>query len=271
MASLKYFFISILLLSTIGESNAQYKRRGETLQSRGDKTAKPKKADYKIDQFKGKWQEFERKERSNNNVVSFNDSIQLKFSDSNKVMTKTSIVTSMTLVGDAEIGDGNILTVAADEYTIKSLTSDELVLDDNEMFIHRLKKMDTFWYETLGRIPVKQNEYSTPIETSINNILGKWSVYRRQAKPGAVKDDILLIKYLSIPGKMNETTATGDIVFYKGQSSQQSSCTVTLKGTEIKIIAGANTWTLSVYQADANNFVFGNSSLLYFSKPSKGD
>jgi hypothetical protein len=263
----KYFLILVLLFSFIVQSNAQYKRRGETLQTRGNKSTKAKKSDYTIAQLKGKWQEFERKDRSGNTVVPFNDSIQLKFSDSNKVQTRTSIITSMTLDGESEIGDGNVLTVAADEYTIKSLDSNSLVLDDNEKFIHTLKKVDSFWYETLGKLSVKQDEFSTPIIVGINNVLGKWSVYRRKAKPGATNDNTLLIKYLNISGKADEHNAAGDITFYQGQSAQQLPCTVMLNGSDIKIVAGKNTWSLSVYQADANNFVFGNSSLLYFCKP----
>lgn len=265
----KYFFLLAVFFSFIIQSNAQYKRRGETLQTRGKKTPKSKKSDYTIAQFKGKWQEFERKTRSDSTVVAFNDSIQLKFSDSNKVQTRTSIATSMTLDGVAEMGDDNILTVAADEYTVKSLSNNELVLDDNDRFIHRLKKIDTFWFETLGKLSVKQEEYSTPIAIVLNDILGKWSVYKRSAKPGATSENTLLIKYLNIPAKSNEHTAVGDITFYQGQSSQQLPCTVTLSGTRIQIVAGKNTWDLSVYQADANNFVFGSSSLLYFSKPTK--
>ncbi len=258
-----------LLLAFMLQSNAQYKRKGETLTNPRNKSGNAKKADYTIEQFKGKWQETERKDRKTNTAVDFNDSIQLKFSDSSKVMTKTSVATSMTLIGDAEIGDGNVLTVAADEYTVKSLTAAEMVLDDEEQFIHTLKKVDTFWFETLGKIPVKQADYSTPVKTSLNNILGKWSVYRRYAKPGATNDNALLIRYLNIPSKMNETTAAGDITFYQGQTSQQLPCKATLSGTQIKIVAGSYSWTLSIYQADANNFVFGSSDLLYFSKPSK--
>lgn len=268
MFSTKYFLIVALLFVFSIQSNAQYKRRGETLQTRGNKISKPKKPDYTIAQFKGKWQEFERRNRADSSIVSFNDSIQLNFIDTIKVMTRTSIMTSLTMDGEAEIGNDNLLTVAADEYTVKSLKDGELVLDDGEKFIHRLRKLDTFWYETLGKTSVKQTDYTTPIATTINNILGKWSVYRRKANPGVINDNVPLIKYLNINGKTSETTAVGDVTFYKGESSQQSNCTITLNGSEIKIVAGSNNWTLSTYQVDKDNFVFGNSSLLYFSKPS---
>ncbi len=138
-------FVALLFAFCV-QSNAQYKRRGETLQTRGNKTAKPKKPDYTIAQFKGKWQEFERRNRADSSIVSFNDSIQLYFIDTIKVRTRTSIMTSLTMDGEAEIGNDNLLTVAADEYTVKSLKDGELVLDDGEKFIHRMRKLDTFWY-----------------------------------------------------------------------------------------------------------------------------
>lgn len=268
---LKYFLFLNLLFSFIIQSNAQYRRRGETLQTRGNKSAKAKKSDYSLMQLQGKWQEFERKDRTSNTVVPFNDSIQLKFTDSNKVQTRTSIETSMRLDGEADIDVDNTLTVAADEYKIKSLDHNELVLDDNDRFIHRLRKLDSFWFEKLGRLSVKQDEYNTPIAVSINKILGKWFVYRRRAKPGATAQNTLLIKYLNITAKLDEHTATGDITFYQGSSSQQLPCKITLNSSDIKIVAGKNTWNLSVYQADANNFVFGNGSLMYFSKPVNGN
>src|SRR5271154_3004877 len=148
MTHAKYFLLLIILFCFLNQSNAQYKRRGETLQTNGSKTKSnsKKKADYTVSQFIGKWQEFDRRDRNTNETGFFNDSIQLIFSDSNKVRTRTSIITSMTMVGEAEIDADNTLTVAADEYTIKSFVDGVLTLDDNDKFIHHLKKVDMFWY-----------------------------------------------------------------------------------------------------------------------------
>ncbi|HXB44947.1 MAG TPA: hypothetical protein VNV85_12855 [Puia sp.] len=262
----QYFLFLITVFSFITLANAQYKRRGETLQKRPS-NSKGKKPDYSLLQLQGKWQEFERKDRKTNALVPFNDSVQLIFTDSNKVETRTSVETSMTLDGEADIDWDNTLTVAADVYTIKSLTGNTLVLDDNDRFIHRLRKTDSFWYEKLGKLSVKPEDFSTPIAVGINNILGKWFVYRRRAKPGATSRNAMLIKNLNIHAKSDEHTAAGDITFYQQLSSQELPCIVTLHGVDIKIVAGKNTWNLSVYQADANNFVFGTSSLLYYCKP----
>lgn len=268
MTRVKYFLPAIFFCCLIYQSNAQYKRRGETLQTNGSKTKSNsnKKADYKVSQFIGKWQEFDRRDRNTNETGFFNDSIQLVFSDSNKVKTRTSVITSMTMVGEADIDADNTLTVAADEYTIKSFVDGVITLDDNDKFIHRLKKVDMFWYETLGKVSSKQADYSTPIKTSVSNILGKWSVYRRQAKPGATSDNALLIKNLNILSKTGANTASGDVTFYQHETIQQLPCTITLNDTNIKIISNNGSWDLSVYQADANNFVFGSAELMYFSK-----
>lgn len=152
----KYILLITILFAFVMNANAQYKRRGETLQSMG-KNSKPKKPDYTIAQFKGKWQEIERRDRKDSSLISFNDSIQLTFSDSSKVRTKSSTNSPITMDGEAMIENDNLLTVAADEYTVKSLTATELVLDDNDKYIHRLKKVDHFWFETIGKDPAKKN------------------------------------------------------------------------------------------------------------------
>ncbi len=152
----KHFLLFVLLFSFIINANAQYKRKGEALQTHG-KNSKSKKADYTIEQFKGKWQEIERLDRKDSSPVSFQDSIQLIFSDSSKVRTKSSTNSPITMDGEAMIENDNLLTVAADEYTVKSLTTTDLVLDDNDKFIHRLKKVTQFWYETIGKDPAKKN------------------------------------------------------------------------------------------------------------------
>ncbi|HVM86616.1 MAG TPA: hypothetical protein VMT76_00410 [Puia sp.] len=264
----RFLFALVITSLMPGNSYAQYKRRGEILQSRLQKASTPqKKANYTLSQLQGRWQEFERKKRSDSSITLFKDSIQLKFNDSNKVMTRTSIITSMAMEGEAQIDDDNVLTAAADEYVIKSVSANEIVLDDNDLFIHRLKKVDHFWYETLGKTAITQNEYNNPVSAKINDVLGRWAVYRRRADPGTIAKDALLIKYLSIPNKINENTASGNIGFYNNQLTQEMPCTLLLNGSEIKITAGNYNWTFSVYQTDTGNFVFGNNNLMYFCKP----
>jgi len=262
------FFLFLILLCSFGkQSIAQVRRKGVTPLQRGSRPSNPnKKADFSVDQFRGKWQEYERVDRDSNLVVPFTDSIQLAFGDSSQVRTRISVSNAVSMNGLAEIDDDNNLTVASDEYTVKSFAKNEMVLDDNEKYIHRLRRVDMFWYESLGKLSVKQDDYSNSVSVPIKSVMGKWSVYRREAKPGAINNNMQLIKYLNILTKTNDSTATGDITFYQGQSAQQLPCTVSLSGGNIKITAGQNSWNYLVKQADGINFIFGNDGILYFSK-----
>lgn len=262
------FFLFLILLCSLGkQSIAQVKRKGVTPLQRGSRPNNSnKKADFTVEQFRGKWQEYERVDRDSNLVVPFTDSIQLAFGDSNQVRTRISVSNAVSMNGEAEIDDDNTLTVASDEYTVKSFAKNEMVLDDNEKYVHRLRRVDMFWYELLGKLSVKKDDYSNSVTVPISSVLGKWSVYRREAKPGAITGNMQLIRYLNILNKTNDSTATGDITFYQGQAAQQLSCTVSLSGGSIKIVAGQSSWNYLVKQADGINFIFGNDGILYFCK-----
>ena len=257
----------VVFLSVFFKTEAQYKRKGENLQNA--RKNRISQASFSLAQLKGKWQEIIRKNRNDSTRIKFTDSVLLKFYDSNKVQTRTSVATSLTLNGEAEIDGDNNLYVASDVYLIKSLTATELVIDDNSKFIHTLKKVDSFWCEKLGKLTVKQNEGDAPIAVQSNSILGKWFVYRRQAKPGGIKDSEQLIKYLNLPVRVDHVTASGDITFFRGPETQNLTCTATLNKTEIKIVAGKIIWKFFVYQADSTNLVFGDDHLKYFCKPLK--
>jgi hypothetical protein len=260
---IRQLIIAVLLLSFL-TTNAQVRRKGVTPINTGVKNEQ-KSSDYSLSQFKGKWQEFKRMDYRGNEV-GFTDSLQINFLDSTRAETRTSISNSMSMTGAASVDGDNNLAVAADSYTIKSFGKNEMILDDDVEYLHQFKKVDQYWYETLGKVQVKQDSYDTSVKTSLSTIIGKWSIYKRQAKPGFITGDMQLLKYVNINVKTSDSTASGDVTFYQGQSAQQLPCTVSLNGSNIKIAAGANNWNLSVFQADGSNFIFGNEGLLYFSK-----
>jgi hypothetical protein len=259
------YLLFFVLLFSINKINAQVHRQGVTPINRGTRGGPAKTPDYTLQDLKGKWQEFKRTDYRGNDV-GFGDSLLLNFTDSDQVETRTSISNSMSMTGVASIDGDNNLTAAADQYTIKSFGKNEMVLDDNDQYLHQFKKIDKFWYEMLGKLTIKQDRYDSSVQVQLRIILGKWSVYKKQAKPGYVTGDMQLIKYLNLTTKISDSTASGDITYYQGQSSFQLPCTVTLSGSDIKIVCSQGKWNLSIFQADSNNFIFGDDSLLYFSK-----
>lgn len=263
----KYWVIPVtLFLASLQTAAQRVKRKGVTpMDVTKNKGANGKDAIlFTLEQFNGKWQETGRVDRENNLARIF-DTLMLNFTEPGKVITRDG--NHANIMGNAEIAPGNVLLAAADVYTIISVTPEQLVLDDQENYIHTFTKTESFTYESYGKTAVKPDVYTTPVSIKSTDILGKWSVYRRQAKPGAIHPPTNIIRYLFIRDKVDDITANGEITFYVDEKSQAMSCTVKINNDAILITAGSNTWNLSVYKADGKEFIFGDPEvLLYYAK-----
>ena len=266
--SIFLFVFSFFLLSNV---HAQYQRKGVPPVMRGPSTqAASNGVPYTIAQLQGKWQEYKRTDYTEN-TIAFTDTSQLNFWDKDSAETQSSGHTHFRMLGVAEIDDDNTLMVAGDPYTVRSINKNEMVLDDQEN-LHWFKKVDNFF---IGESVVSnddKDEFSGPIKPSLSSIMGNWSVYKRDVKPGMVNDKTWLIRYLNITSKVGENVANATVTVYTREytdssTSVQKTATVTLNGTNIKIITDTNTWDLPVYEADENNLVFGTKSFRYYCKP----
>jgi hypothetical protein len=262
-------FLLVLTMFFITTANAQtrrVKRQGVTPIQTGASNQSKITYTYKADQFKGKWQEVKRFYK-NQQPASIVDTVFLFFKGDNKAETRDGTKTFMK--GDVMIETpGNILVVAADVYTIISVSKDTIVLDDQEEFVHTLVKVEKFWHETVGKVAIVSDAFDNPVNPSIQNLMGNWGVYRRQSKPGALDAGTLLIKHLKIKEAKGANTATGEITVYTNQQSEQLSCTVTINGTNMLIKTEKQSWIFPVYKADGKELVFGDKSkLIYFAKP----
>ncbi len=54
---------------------------------------------------------------------------------------------------------------------------------------------------------------------SLSEVMGKWMVYRKQAKPGAINPPVNIIQYIKITDSTSENTANGEITFYQTDKS----------------------------------------------------
>lgn len=266
---IKNSFILFLFLLLAVVSNAQrvHRKGVEPVDVSKYKKQAIKQANvFTIEQFNGKWQEISRR-RQDNKEMEIIDTILLNFTEDRKANTREG--NQSNIAGAAEVEQpGNILLVAADVYTILSVNENQAVLlDEQESVLHTFNKTLQFAYETLGNLFVTQDVYSKPIVVNLPAILGKWSVYRRQAKPGVINPGMKIIYQLHIIQKINDTTATGQIIFYQADKSESIPCLLTLNNAEIEVIAGSYKWSLQVYKADGKELVFGNiADILYYAK-----
>ncbi len=223
---------------------------------------------FTLEQLTGKWQESGRKDRDANAFAEIQDTIYLNFYEKGKVHTREG--NKPDIKGEAYIDNDNTLTAAADYYTIKSISDSEMVLDDNDDFIHTFRKKDFFWFDNVGKDSVTFETYTSVVEIKIGDILGNWMVYKRKAAPGAVDAKAPIIRYLKITDKISDNAAKGQVTFYKEDVTQELPCNVTIYKTGIQVTAENYNWYLPVYKADGNELVFGNAELmLYYCKPLK--
>jgi len=223
--------------------------------------------EFAVGQLTGKWQEI-RRTYKNNSPENFTDTIYLNFTSPGKVTTRAGN-NQASLVGEAAIEQpGNTLLAAGDVYSILSITDSVMMLDDQEYLIHTFKKTNEFWYETLGKLSVNQAIYKEPVSVTIEDVMGKWGVYKREAKPGTIHPPTNIIRYLKITEKTGDGTAKGEITFYQSEQSRALPCTIKTTNAGIDITAESFNWNLFVYKADGKEMVFGDTEvMLYYAKP----
>lgn len=259
-------FIVLLALNPL--FSQRVKRKGVTPidVSKNKRLGEPETPVFTSSQFVGKWQEIVRSYKGKASMR-YSDTIYLNFISNTKVTTKRGMESSME--GEVAIDNpGNILLAAADVYTIVSVNNDTALLDDQEDYVHTFIKVPQFNFENFGKNVVKQDEYTTPITATLSQLLGKWSVYKKTAKPGVINPPTNIISYIKISQKTGENSATGEVSFYQTDQTKNLPCTIKISGTNMNITAGNNTWNLLVYKTDAKEFVFGDANvLLYFAKP----
>jgi hypothetical protein len=222
----------------------------------------PAQSTYSLQQLSGKWQEVSRLNSRTNAAVNFNDTLFYNFSGEN-VYSRDGV--NMSLLGQAAIDPGNVLVAAADVFTIRQLTNNQVVLDDGE-YTHTLVRKNHFWSEFLPTNAVVSEKFTTPITINSSLLAGRWKVYRRDAKPGK-ETNRTLIRILNITDTKNNNSATGEITFYRTEKLETLPCTITLNGDRMQISTAANTWNMNVYKADGKDLVFGDQSLMYYCKP----
>ena len=266
---IKNIIVLLLLVSVAGTALAQkVTRKGmPPIDVSKNKTGKgnKKKSLYNIGQFNGKWQEVSRME--NNNGVDFTDTLYLHFTDTGKVLTRNGNSSNMHMQGIAAIGDPNTLQAAADIYTIVAAADSQIVLDNQEGLVHTLKKIAHFHFENYGKDSIKQEGFSNPIPILLQDVMGKWMVYRKDAKPGAINPPVNIIQNLKITDSTGENTANGEVTFYQTDKSMAVPCRIKVTNAGLDIESGDFSWSLFVYKANKKELIFGDAAvLLYYSK-----
>ncbi len=266
---MKGIIMALGILSLTANTFAQRVKRKGTTPIEMNPNAPVKKGDEKhlqftLAQIQGKWQEHGRSESDTHHKLTYSDTLMLNIKNNQAELREGK---SMNMKGDVAIENGDDLEIAGDSYVIRSISNGWMVLDDGE-FLRALQQVDKFYLETVGKDSINQAIYKTPQPILLANVTGKWLVYRREAKPGAVTNDTELVKSILVAGpKDSANVSAGEIVVYQNDISEKLNCVITIKETNMLITAGKRSWTFDTFLADKNEFVFGKAGeLIHYAK-----
>lgn len=255
-----------LLFSLENVQSQKVKRQGTQSINNTKKIAEPIQT-FSIEQFYGRWQEIKRTTK-NNETVQITDTIYLNFTSPNKVETRDGKKNIMR--GEASLEEGNFLIAAADIYSIVSVSPEEIILDNQEDYIHTLRKKELFLFETYGKDSVRKEIYHQLTTFTLADITGNWKVYRKSAKPGReIKSETDWLISINIFSTSEKDSTTGEIVYMLKESTERKTCTVSIENGKLVIRPkeGNETWGFKVYKADGKEFIFGEAGdLIFYSK-----
>ena len=259
---LSFLFIALIAISLSSSAQrVKVKRKGVQMVNATKPSANI--SSYSLKQFTGRWQEISRKDRGNNSVVDFADTLFFHFYGDSDVIVRDGI--NLSIKGSADIQPGNILTAAGDEFIVKSIDKTKALLDDGDKYIHMMIKKKSFWYESLPTDSVETEKFTTPVEVSLSAVSGNWAVYRRNASPGTTASDEALIKNIIIENQSG-SKFNGEVTFYQAEKTETLPCSIIVDGNKIDIVTSKRSWQMTVYKVDGQEFIFGSPALMYYAK-----
>jgi hypothetical protein len=248
--------IAIASLLFSNSISAQVVRKGMGMESSKKTVISAPPAKYTIDQMAGKWQEVKRM-NTKSEIVDFTDSLSMTINGGKSEVRAGGM--GMIMRGEAAIDAPATLNIAGDSYGIRTVDKDVIVLKDDQ-YLRQLNRVSQFYFENTGKVAVKSLDEATAVTANIKDLSGKWEVYRRTAKPGAITDSTVLFKSITLTEITDDNTAKGEMVIYNGSNiSQLLPCTVRILGTELSIISDKGPMIFNIYKAEGGDFVFGKT------------
>ena len=257
---MRIILITACILSCFAASAQRVIRKGTapTVQAG---TPAPDRPRYKFEQFQGRWQEVERKDEAGKKL-DFSDTLLLKF-HGNKVESKDATSMRITMDYEYDILAPDILLIGTDEHQIISLSPEQMVLKD-EHSQKMFKKMDVFYYETVGKDSIISEELSIPVHTNTRFLKGKWEVYRTKANPGSTGPQTILIKRLEFNSIGDTVSARGAVTFNLQGSAVYEPADFNFGGTSIGIKTKTQTLSYDIFKAGEREIIFGENTALLF-------
>lgn len=234
---MKYiFFIIAILLSS--KSNAQ--------------------TDYTFSDIAGKWVELTRTDRDAQ-VIPFKDTMFIEIRSTGFFLIRKHM--GATMYGEAEIQE-NVLTFRKEKFTIEKRDGKLLKLKKGNQ-IHRFELQDEFRDDPATKM-TPQIENNNKIYTDKENIVGKWSVYKK-TDPFFDRKRFYL-KILDIKEYAQNLQFSGEITMHNMDSLYYDNSKINIENQSMKIIGEKTKLNLSIIKNDGEEMILTEDKVTYFLK-----
>ncbi len=225
-----------------------------------------KKGKYTMDQFIGRWQETERMKSDTKEKVAIADTMYIHFYVGDTTETKQG--NTLVLKGTSALYTFNddYITTSADDFRIVSVSPDVIVLDDMFGYTHSFSRKTTlFSYEIVTPPPVAPPDIDdNKVDLSPSSLIKNWFAYRRGAKPGFVKAEMPVLRYLRISKQLSENSYSGNVEFARNGTAYVQTCTLVFAGRMLSIDTEGSAWNVEVYKADGKEMIIGKKGELVY-------
>ena len=240
------------------------KRKGTT-PIRRYSTAPAGKINFTLSQVQGKWQEYKREDIYTHKKLAYTDTLMFSIVN-NKAEVKEGTSMTMNMKGEASIEAGNSLAVAGDIYPIISIMGRQMIIKDDSV-LKTMKQVKKFYLETVGKDSVNITENKTPRNILLTSIMGKWSVYKKEAKVDILNDNTPLVYSIALLKDSTENIATGEIVLVVNNIQKKFDAVYILNGSTIEVLTDNRRLIFNTYKATADEFIFGKpNEVLHYAK-----
>lgn len=221
----------------------------------------PKTTSLNVSLFTGKWQETRRMD-SKGKTVSFSDTLYVHFLQQDSVSVR--LGRSMTMKGLTQL-EGNIISLAGDDYQVLKQTASQLTLDDGD-YLRVLEKTNSFHWEEAERTRISRKEYSQPVALNAAHFPGKWGVYRTQSAPGELPKQHEPLRSLSVDSVWHATQWSGTATTVVQGKNQTYSVQFEQKGTVLAISGEQYNQQFNVLESSEKELVIEQNNIKYFFK-----
>lgn len=208
---------------------------------------------YPIESFYGSWQETGRAKARDNGPLNIQakDTLYIRMSKDGAMYRPG--ISNRPMYGTMDLTDGDKLNIAENDFTVKTLTAQSLVLIENGEIMHTLGKIQRpFAFENK---PVFCADCKVDLRQSM--LTKNWYTFRIAPENAAQQADC--ISSLNISGKNADNSYSGTISF--GIISEKKfitePCTINFAETIMTITSRSYQWVGEMYRSDGDTLIFG--------------